>query len=194
MLDFSSESECDEWEDDDGWLSSLIPLRSDILAGNLCSLYLGWLLCIDNGEVDESAIEPPVPPGLQNLSASLKGLIEFLRIDDDLVTVAAECSPADEKLLTPSENELKSWIRSLKASDKDTFLLRTAQGTGPALQWEILKRFRRDRTKKSRVKFQAGNTRRRTVGELLDARDTYAKERQRRLVEQKAVSLHRKFS
>jgi len=37
LLDLSSESECDEWEDGDGWLSSLIPLRSEILAGILLS-------------------------------------------------------------------------------------------------------------------------------------------------------------
>ena len=36
-----------------------------------------------------SELEPPVPPGLAKLSAPLRALADFLRIDDELIEVAA---------------------------------------------------------------------------------------------------------
>ncbi len=41
------------------------------------------------GEVDEDAVEPPVPECLDALTGSEAALAEFLRIDRDLVDVAA---------------------------------------------------------------------------------------------------------
>ncbi|MGH9024117.1 MAG: hypothetical protein ACRDV9_13630, partial [Acidimicrobiia bacterium] len=69
-------------------LPSLIPLRTDFKAGDLRVLYVGWLLSAQHQEVDEEAVEPPVPPGLGSLSPSLKAFIEFMRIDADLVAAA----------------------------------------------------------------------------------------------------------
>ena len=45
ILEFLSEEEDGDWGEGEGWLSSLIPLRAEILNGDLRSLYLGWLLC-----------------------------------------------------------------------------------------------------------------------------------------------------
>lgn len=38
------------------------------------SLYLGWLLCAQSGDLDDDDLEPPVPAGLPKLSASLESL------------------------------------------------------------------------------------------------------------------------
>jgi len=65
-------------------------VRAELARGDLRALYLGWLLRAQSGELDDDDTEPPVPPGLGQLSASLESLAEFLRIDDDLLHVAAE--------------------------------------------------------------------------------------------------------
>lgn len=108
ILDFSSEDEDGgEWVDDEeaeGWLPALLPLRSDLVAGDLRALYLAWLAGAAAGFLDD-AIEPLVPPGLGDLSASLKALAEFLRVDDDLVAVAAERSAAPPAAPAPEEIE-----------------------------------------------------------------------------------------
>jgi hypothetical protein len=117
-------------------LADLISLRGDILAGDFRCLYLAALkglgIWIDEIELDEdvdeeSNLEPPLPPGLSQLSAPLEALIDFLEIDEDLVEVAAEGSPP----LPSSEltNEaLERWIRRLPEGEKDSYLLRVARG------------------------------------------------------------------
>jgi hypothetical protein len=69
-----------------------MPLRSDLLRGDLRCLYLGWLRCAQDGGPGEVKPEPPVPAGLKELSGPLYALIEFLEIDRDLVEIAAQAS------------------------------------------------------------------------------------------------------
>ena len=45
IFEFTSETENYEWEEGEGWLSSLISLRSDIIHGDYRCLYLTWLFC-----------------------------------------------------------------------------------------------------------------------------------------------------
>lgn len=69
-----------DWDDGDGWLASLIPLRADLAAGDHRALYLAWLLGAQNGELEDDAIEPPVPPGLDDEEHAKKStLIERLK-------------------------------------------------------------------------------------------------------------------
>ncbi len=83
IFEFLSETDYSEWEEGEGWLSSLISLRSDILSGDYRCLYLAWLFCAQMGEVGGN--EPPVPPNLGELNAPLKSFIDFMRIDSDLL-------------------------------------------------------------------------------------------------------------
>ena len=98
ILVFDSETDDGYWdEDDEGdeWeerLSQLAQLRTDISGGDLRSLYLGWLLCLQTEILDDDTLEPPVPPGLGDLSEELQSLAEFLRIEDDLLQASAERS------------------------------------------------------------------------------------------------------
>ena len=79
IVSFESEVESDDdWDDGTGWMGSLVSLRSDLLRGDLRSLYLGWLMCAQDDELPGDALEPPVPAGLRELSAPLDSLIEFL--------------------------------------------------------------------------------------------------------------------
>ncbi len=83
------------WVDGEGWLSSLITLRNDLINGDLRTLYLAWLHSIKQ-EYDLKAslqeLEPPVPEGLRNLTASLKSFIDFFEIDRDLISAASQAS------------------------------------------------------------------------------------------------------
>ncbi len=90
---FSLHSEEEEGEDSvesEGLLASIISVRSELARGDLRVLYLGWLLCVQSGELEPVDLSPPVPPGLAKLSGSLTSVAEFLRIDRTLIRVAAE--------------------------------------------------------------------------------------------------------
>jgi hypothetical protein len=91
ILSFHSENEDgDDMLESDGWLAALISVRAELARGDLRALYLGWLLCAQNGELDPGGLSPPVPAGLTKLSASLTNLVEFLRIDKALVRASAK--------------------------------------------------------------------------------------------------------
>jgi hypothetical protein len=122
----------EEWLDGSGLLASIVPVRAELMTGDLRLLYLAWLLAVQNREVDEDEFEPPVPRGLGQLSAAA----EFLRIDSDLVAVAAEGSaPAgvDDTL-----TELSNWLAQLPAESKDVLLLRVARRDGARVCAELL--------------------------------------------------------
>src|SRR4051812_30783793 len=93
IFDFSSETEeYEDWEEGGGLMAALAPVRAELLRGDRRALYLGWLLRVQEEELDESEVEPPVPDGLTSLSSPLARLADFLRIDRDLLAVASERS------------------------------------------------------------------------------------------------------
>ena len=89
-----SEDEEGEFEwGGEGVLASILPVRAELLTGDLRALYLLWLLSVQVGDVPDDAVEPPVPASLNALTGSQTALVEFLRIDRNLVDVAATGSP-----------------------------------------------------------------------------------------------------
>ena len=97
ILSFQADRDPDGWEDEEpeGELAEMAQVRPELTAGDLRLLYLGWLLGLqtDFSEVDDEDVEPPVPAGLEDLGASLKAIVEFHGIDEDLMAVAAEGWP-----------------------------------------------------------------------------------------------------
>jgi hypothetical protein len=83
------DDEGDDWIGGDGLLDPLLAARGELAAGDLRLLYLGWLLKVQLGGLDdddenlEDEAEPPVPAGLRELSDSLASVAEFLKIDGD---------------------------------------------------------------------------------------------------------------
>ncbi|MBI4320135.1 MAG: hypothetical protein HY675_16725 [Chloroflexi bacterium] len=193
ILEFiSDDEEGGGWvEDSEGsdWLSSLVPLRGDIASGDLRCLYLGWLLCAQNGDLDDDEVEPPVPPGLGKLSAALDAFADFMRIDEDLIAVAAQRS-LDRIEIEPSSGELRRWIRDLAVSEKEAFLLRLVEGHDVHLRSELLQRFRQERT--SPAATSKGAVERRRVAELLAAAERYGEARRREEAERAAVEQARR--
>ena len=96
----------EEYEDDsDGTLSTLAGIRRQITLGDYRALYLMWLAALQRegaSETDEDyddaydgelPDEPPIPPGLGSLDASLTAFRDLFGIDPHLVTAAALESP-----------------------------------------------------------------------------------------------------
>lgn len=166
----SEEEDGDEWPDNTGALSALIPIRTELSRGDLRSLYLGWLLCAQGGELEDDEVEPPVPSGLGELSGSLERLVDFLRIDKDLLDVAAAASPVvAERTVTPEE--IREWLAGVSQADKDDYLARFIAADEAALA-PALQRLIEDRKGRAAV---SGT--RRTAGALLRAAGQVADDR-----------------
>src|SRR6266702_6542288 len=83
ILDLKADNEGGDWDagdDGTGLLSSLLPLRADIAAGDHRALYLAWLSSVQSGELNGDESEPPVPPVLGKLSGSLQAFANFLYV------------------------------------------------------------------------------------------------------------------
>ena len=137
VLSFRSEDEEDcEWAEGEGWLASLLPIRAALMHGDHRAMYLGWLLAVQAEEVDEDALEPVVPPGLSELDASLDQLAQFLRIDTDLVAVAAEHSAARPRT-SLSRSDITAWLSTLSTKKKDALLVGLVADDDPHLVVEL---------------------------------------------------------
>ena len=175
ILTFVSDDEGGgEWVEGEGWLSSLISVRAELARGDKRSLYLGWLLCAQSGELDDEDVEPPVPPGFGQLSASLESLVEFLRIDTDLLLVAARASQPMVDVREKQE-EIGRWVGKLQADEKDAVLTRLIAGEDLSPATELLRRFMRECDQEDQGPSE--QSRRRSVGELLRSAEEHAQER-----------------
>ncbi len=115
------------WIEGEGWLGSLVGLRDAILHGDDRLLYLAWLKGLTVAyDVDEEALEPPVPPGLGELTPALRSFVELFDVNEDLIAAAAERSGP---LKTPvfAEEDMRRAIEALSPEEKDDLLLRLAQ-------------------------------------------------------------------
>jgi hypothetical protein len=180
--EWDDEYEDDEDDEDDGGggrrLASIIPARADLARGDLRLLYLAWLHAVTCGDADEGDTEPPVPPGLADLSGPLQSLAAFLHVDDDLLAVAAQTSPS----LTagsPGDAEWAARISGLSETDKDALLLRVVRGD-VHVDTELRRRLA------PAPAGPAPDGDRRTVAQLRAAADNHRAERERLAAERRA--------
>lgn len=138
-----------------GVLAPILPVRAELLAGDLRALYLLWLLSVQVGEVPDDAVEPPVPASLNALTGSQTALVEFLRIDRDLVDVAAAGAPPVQE----ARVDVARWVAGLSGTERDALLVGLLEGTDPLLRAATLRRAGPGRCGRAGV---------RTAAELLD--------------------------
>jgi hypothetical protein len=184
------------WMEGAAGLSYFIHLRADLLEGDYRLLYLAWLkamtLCGDplaesECEDDELDIivhdrQPPIPPGLRELSPPLQSFVRVFEVEPFLVQAAAEASPDLEKTLSVVDSEL---IERLPREERDGFLLRLAQGD-PAVGLALRKRLGAFLPQKP-----SQPARRRTIRELIQRAqvlDRAEKERQAEAARQKHIA------
>lgn len=123
-----------EWESMEN-LENLLPvlasMRNDILQRDYRLPYLAWLKAMadaawgdyaDEEYLDE--MEPPVPPGLQNLTSALSRFAKVFGLSPSLIEAAAQASP---DLYPISDHDLRQAVKSLPRSVCDEILLRLAK-------------------------------------------------------------------
>lgn len=190
VLEFVSQLEESEfWVDEEetqGWLPALLPLRAELASGDTRALYLAWLAGIyaDDDEREDDALEPPVPPGLGQLSPALTTLAEFLRLDEDLLAVAAAASP--DLPAPPALEDLHLLIQSLPDAEKDALLLLLADDA-PRAQARLWRQFRQ-----TTALPPPPSAERRLVAEMLTASEAHAVVRLRQEAEQEAAEQARR--
>lgn len=145
-----------------GWMGRLVPLRDELLRGDLRPLYLGWLAGVTANEVDDDALEPEVPPGLSQLSAAQQALVEFLEIDPDLLAAAAAGSPAAAE--SNNEEHIDTWLTGLSSNEMRATLKLLLQDQPQQAERQIKSRFLA--WQKESVERTTPSARQRTVAEL----------------------------
>jgi hypothetical protein len=137
VLDLDFNPEDSGWMEAEGSLSDFIRLRVDILEGDYRLLYLAWLKAMtfygipddayDTNEPDSPAYdrEPPVPPGLKQLSPALQNFAHVFGLGRFLVQAAAEASPDPKQALAVDYGSL---VSRLSRAECDDFLTRLAEG------------------------------------------------------------------
>lgn len=195
VLSVISEAEEEEWNPEPPWsLASIVGLRGELAAGDHRALYLAWLAAYGTWERDDSnfddedndELEPPVPAGLRTLTAPQRALAEFLRLDDDLLAVAAEASPPFDKAVDDPKR-LAAWVAKLPAAEKDRLLVRVARDDAATVHMELLRRFRDDTTP------PVTEQPRRTVADLLDGAAVRRAEERARREQARAVARERRL-
>ncbi len=188
ILKFYSEQEPEGgWVEADGVLASLVPIRDLLMSGDLRALYLGWLLCVQQDDLKDKTLEPPVPPNLSRLPKSLVSLVELLRIDEDLLAVAVEASPTTDAR-EPDREGMAEWIAALPNSEKDEILLRLMKGGDAHPGAELLLRFRNAQPADATISNPAS----RTVKELLKAFESRRERRELEAARQAAAAQARR--
>jgi hypothetical protein len=182
VVDFCSEEEPTAWVEEDegpGHLAALLPLRGEIAGGDHRALYLGWLLRAQHGELGDADEEPPCPPGLRSLPGPLEAMIEFLRIDPDLVEAAASGSPDARE---PRRSDIEAWLASLAEAERTALMVGFVEGDDPHLRSEILRRIR----VASDPHHGSGQATSRTVGQILAEAERRRMDRERAETERAA--------
>jgi hypothetical protein len=133
------------WEFDD-LLDRLVPLRAEILDGDLRPLYVAHLAIACDGEHDPAETkEAPVPAGLEKLSDAQRALAEFYGLSDALIVAAAQDGlplPAP----TAARNQRADWLQSQPAATKDRWLAQWMADPHSSVRREILEDFRKSRS------------------------------------------------
>jgi hypothetical protein len=181
IVDLTSENEDgdDEWWENEDALATIVPVRAELAADDRRLLYLAWLLCVQNEDLNADEPEPPVPPGLDALSGPPRALADFLRLDADLLATAAEAS-APLTRRTPPKAALAAWVKQLPQADKDKVIVRLLDGEGAHQRAELLRRYNGDEDQPA-----VGGGR--TAGQLLAGAEERWTKRQRAADKRKAA-------
>lgn len=115
-------------DDGSGWMRRLVPLRDELLRGDLRPLYLGWLAGAD--ALRDDALEPVVPPGLAELSPAQQALVEFLEVDPDLLEAACADSAMTPSAGGGETRRITAWLDTWQTRDMKDVLRRIALGQG----------------------------------------------------------------
>jgi len=121
--------------DGPGWMARLLPLRDELMRGDMRPLYLGWLARVCSGELDSPDTEPPLPAGLRALSPAQSALVEFLEIDPDWLAAAVEPSP--DLAASDETGDVDTWLSRQSIEDLRAPLRLMLQGHSQQAEREL---------------------------------------------------------
>ncbi|MGB3614775.1 MAG: hypothetical protein WBA10_13360 [Elainellaceae cyanobacterium] len=108
----------------ESWMSRLLPLRDELLRGDMRLLYLAWLRAAPDAVgygLETNPLEPPIPANLGQPSEGLDAFMELVELDSDLVTAAAQASPSQKP---KSDPPLENMLPQLSEPERQAFLLK----------------------------------------------------------------------
>ena len=133
----------DLWEIE-GIIDRLVPLRAEILDGDLRPLYLAHLaLGCDSQHDPEETTEAPVPAGLRTLSDAQRGLAELYGLDEALIAAAAQESPA-MPVRADSSALYTEWLRVQHETKKNAWLTAWMTDQTSPVRAKILAKYKFD--------------------------------------------------
>ncbi len=143
---FYESGELEELWELDEIVDRLVPLRAEILDGDLRPLYLAHLAIACDGEHDpEETKEAPVPAGLGKLTDAQRALAELYGLGDSLIAAAAQGSPPLPAQGDP-KNQHAKWIEGQPQSTKDAWLAQWMTDPNSFARKEMLAEFRGSRS------------------------------------------------
>lgn len=129
-LHFNEMEAPDEWTEYD--LGSLMPIREELMQGDLRALYIVWLAAQEMmgtyDEEEEYEIDaPPVPPGMGDLTGAQEELAALFRVSEELLVAAAEHSATRKASRQAADEDIAALIQLLPSERGNEYLLRLAQ-------------------------------------------------------------------
>ncbi len=132
------------WDFDD-WIDRLIPIRAELLAGDLRPLFIAQLTVLKdvNHDPDEN-IEAVIPFGLGEPTAAQRALAELYEIRASLIAAAAHDVPNAPPPLDPRAT-YRDWIAEQPQDKKDAWLVELMAEANSTARTKLLTAFRKSR-------------------------------------------------
>lgn len=160
-------------------LDDLIPLRAEILNGDLRPLYIAHLAVNSDGYHDpDEMLEAPVPAGLKKPTKAQQALANFYGISEVLLLAAAQKS----KALSAGKDTTKryqEWLKSQTEADKTAWLLDLLTDPDSSLRAKLLAKFQ----EKTEAPMWPTTEPSRTISELIELSEEIQNDRDRKAKE-----------
>jgi len=148
----------DELWDIEEMVHRLVPLRAEILAGDLRPLYLAHLAVVGDDDHDpDEAVETPVPAGLKKPTDAQYALAEFFGLGEAMIVAAAERSgplPA----VADQRSRYCEWLADQPEATKDAWLAELLSDSESSVQAKIRAKFEKAAGIPSWPTVEAGRT------------------------------------
>jgi hypothetical protein len=187
---FFESGELDDIWEIDHFLDRLLPLRSEILDGDLRPLYLAHLAvaCDSNHDPDDEK-DAPVPAGLDKLTDAQSALAELYGLSEAMIAAAAQNSPSLPER-TDSENQYVAWLQRQPEATKIAWLAQLMANPRSAVRREILAEFQRSQIAPAWPTIRLD----RVIAELKVAAERIQRENNRKNVEEAARQRAKKLA
>jgi hypothetical protein len=187
---FFEAGELDDLWNLDEILNRLLPLRAEILDGDLRTLYLAHLAVVSDGNHDpEEEKEGPVPAGLNKPTDAQRALAELYGLSDALIAAAARNAPALPQR-SDAENQYEAWLQRQPEATRNAWLAQLMADPGSAVRREILAEFQKSQGTSSWPTVSLG----RTIAELEAAAEDIQSDKNRKNAEKAARARAKKLA